>query len=188
MYVGVSVVCMCVCDEHITHIFLAAHSAVPIVCTCVCMYVCVSVVCVCDEHTTHIFLAAHSAVLIVCTCVCMYVGVSVVVVSMLILLFDIEIPNELKGFIFYAQVSRLVIRVCMVTSTYTLVSLLACFNVAGGGLALHIHLLVCLHAFMLQVVGLLYSPYVVVQTDPNITQHTTVGHNAQMMPTIYNYS
>ena len=39
-------------------------------------------------------------------CVCMYVVVVVVVVSTLILLFDIEVPNELKGFIFYAQVSR----------------------------------------------------------------------------------
>ena len=32
-------------------------------------------------------------------------GVCVVAVSLLIMLFDIELPNELKGFLFYAQVS-----------------------------------------------------------------------------------
>ena len=34
-----------------------------------------------------------------------YIGILVVVVSLLILFFNIEVPNELKGFIFYAQVS-----------------------------------------------------------------------------------
>ena len=32
-------------------------------------------------------------------------GVGVIVVSSLILLFDIELPDEIKGFVFYAQVS-----------------------------------------------------------------------------------
>lgn len=34
-------------------------------------------------------------------------GVAVVVISTLILVFDIPVPNELKGFIFYAQVLML---------------------------------------------------------------------------------
>lgn len=33
------------------------------------------------------------------------VGILVVIVSLLILFFNVEVPNELKGFIFYAQVS-----------------------------------------------------------------------------------
>ena len=39
----------------------------------------------------------------VCVCVCV-VGVSVVAVSFFIMFFDVELPNELKGFLFYAQV------------------------------------------------------------------------------------
>ena len=35
------------------------------------------------------------------------VGFLVVIVSLLILFFNIELPNELKGFIFYAQVKFL---------------------------------------------------------------------------------
>lgn len=39
------------------------------------------------------------------------VVVVVVVISTLMLLFDIELPNELKGFLFYAQVSRVLVMV-----------------------------------------------------------------------------
>ncbi len=35
----------------------------------------------------------------------MCTGVGIMVMSTLILLFDVELPNELKGFFFYAQVS-----------------------------------------------------------------------------------
>lgn len=74
--------------------------------------------------------------------------VLVVIISSLILIFNIELPNELKGFIFYAQVS-----------------------------SQSLHCVMPHHAVshrITQVVGLVYSPYVVVQTDSNITRYTDV--------------
>ena len=37
-------------------------------------------------------------------------GILVVVICALILLFNVELPNEMKGFVFYAQVIGLVYR------------------------------------------------------------------------------
>ena len=40
----------------------------------------------------------------------LYIGILVVFISFFILLFNVELPNEMKGFVFYVQVIGLVYR------------------------------------------------------------------------------
>jgi len=106
----------------------------------------------------------------------------VLVLSILILLIDFELPTELKGFIFYAQVNECVLgqlthEICVITlcTTHTYAHACTCMRThVCTHTHAHTHIRTYIHRVYLllncptpQVIGLVYRPYITIQEPGN---------------------